>query len=628
MIKTLRERIIRLSRNQKTALLIFTDIVTLNSILIATAILTTNEFYENSIRIHSPILLDYLKLSFFQILLINAVSLTIISALNGYKSFFRSSGVMNLVGSERIFGLLSYCILLSVSSFSISSIISKSIIIGLVNLFTVFFQIVLVRSIAFNFLSLKSDESSAPILIYGAGQAGRETAASISQNPRYRIIGFIDDDKKLKNFNILGYKVLGNQKKIEKLKKTYPNVIVVMALVRITAEDRKKIISSLEKFEVQVKTIPYNYGALETKLSIEDISVSDLIDRKIKVPNKILLESSFHNKNILITGAGGSIGSEISKQIADLKPAKLFFVDSSEFNLFKLKESFKSYKNLNSMNFLLKDVQDTQEMEKLLNKNSIDSIYHASAYKHVPLLQSNENFSSAIENNFFATYNLCSIANKNNVKSFVLISSDKAVNPANLMGATKRLAELSLQAFQDIEDNKTIFSMVRFGNVLNSSGSVVPLFWEQISRGGPVTVTHEDINRFFMTIKEAASLVLQSGAMAKGGEVFLLDMGDPIKIKEFAERMIRLSGNSVASDGKDNGIQIVYSGLRPGEKLYEELLLSDNPLPTEHDDIRKAVEEKFPLNEITDLKDSLKNLLLDDKLSSAKNLISKFVKGF
>ncbi len=401
MIKILRERIIRLSRNQKTTLLIFTDIVTLNSILIAIYILTTNEYYENSIRIYSPILLEYLKLSFFQILLINAVSLTIISALNGYKSFFRSSGVMNLVGSERIFGLLSYCVLLSVSSFSTSSIISQSVIIGLVNLFTVFFQIVLVRSIAFNFLSLKSDESSAPILIYGAGQAGRETAASISQNPRYRIIGFIDDDKKLKNFNILGYKVLGNQKKIEKLKKTYPNIIVIMALVKITAEERKKIISSLEKFEVQVKTIPYNYGALETKLSIEDISVSDLIDRKIKVPDKILLESSFHNKNILITGAGGSIGSEISKQIADLKPAKLFFVDSSEFNLFKLKESFKSYKNLDSMNFILKDVQDTEDMEKLLNKNNIDSIYHASAYKHVPLLQSNENFSSAIENNFF-----------------------------------------------------------------------------------------------------------------------------------------------------------------------------------------------------------------------------------
>lgn len=628
MIKILRERIIRLSRNQKTTLLIFTDIVTLNSILIAIYILTTNEYYENSIRIHTPILLEYLKLSFFQILLINAVSLTIISALNGYKSFFRSSGVMNLVGTERIFGLLSYCLLLSVSSFSTSSIISQSLIIGLVNLFIVFFQIVLVRSIAFNFLSLKSDESSVPILIYGAGQAGRETAASISQNPRYRIIGFIDDDKKLKNFSILGYKVLGNQKKIEKLKKTYSNIIVIMALVKITADERKKIISSLEKFEVQVKTIPYNYGALETKLSIEDISVSDLIDRKIKVPDKILLESSFHNKNILITGAGGSIGSEISKQIADLKPAKLFFVDSSEFNLFKLKESFKSYKNLDSMNFILKDVQNIEDMEKLLNKNNIDSIYHASAYKHVPILQSNENFSSAVENNFFATYDLCSIASKNNVKSFVLISSDKAVNPANLMGATKRLAELSLQAFQDIEGNKTVFSMVRFGNVLNSSGSVVPLFWEQISGGGPVTVTHEDINRFFMTIKEAASLVLQSGAMAKGGEVFLLDMGDPIKIKEFAERMIRLSGNSVASDGKDNGIKIVYSGLRPGEKLYEELLLSDNPLPTNHDDIRKAVEEKYPLSEIKELKDSLKNLLLDDQLSSAKNLISNFVKGF
>ena len=628
MIKIVREFIIHLSRNQKTILLVFTDILILNSIFIAAHILSANDFLYKAMETFSPILLEYLRFSLFQILLIYAVSLSIISFLNGYRSFFRSSGVMNVVGTERIFGLITFCILLSVTSFSISQMISKSIILGLVNLFTVFFQIVLVRSIAYNFLSLKSEEFSSPILIYGAGQAGRETAASISQNPRYRIVGFIDDDPKLKNFNILGYRVLGNQKKIEKIKKSYPNILIVMAIVKVSAEERRKIISSLEKFEVQVKTIPYNYGALETKLSIEDVSVSDLIDRKIKIPDINLLNDSFHNKNILITGAGGSIGSEISKQIANLEPTNLFFVDSSEFNLFKLKESFQSYKNLDSMNFILKDVRDVSEMDKLLSKNNIECIYHASAYKHVPLLQSKENFSSAIENNFFATYDLCSLASKHNVKSFVLISSDKAVNPANLMGATKRLAELSLQAFQDDNNNNTIFSMVRFGNVLNSSGSVVPLFWEQISNGGPVTVTHEDVNRFFMTIKEAASLVLQSGAMAKGGEVFLLDMGDPIKIKEFAERMIRLSGNSVAYNGEENGIKIVFSGLRPGEKLYEELLLSDNPLPTDHEDIKKAVEEKFPIEDINNLKNTLKKLLKDDNLSSAKKLISEFVKGF
>ena len=628
MIKIVREFIIHLSRNQKTILLVFTDILILNSIFIAAHIFSANDFLYKAMETFSPILLEYLRFSLFQILLINAVSLSIISFLNGYRSFFRSSGVMNVVGTERIFGLITFCILLSVTSFSISQMISKSIILGLVNLFTVFFQIVLVRSIAYNFLSLKSEEFSSPILIYGAGQAGRETAASISQNPRYRIVGFIDDDPKLKNFNILGYRVLGNQKKIEKIKKSYPNILIVMAIVKVSAEERRKIISSLEKFEVQVKTIPYNYGALETKLSIEDVSVSDLIDRKIKIPDINLLNDSFHNKNILITGAGGSIGSEISKQIANLEPTNLFFVDSSEFNLFKLKESFQSYKNLDSMNFILKDVRDVSEMDKLLSKNNIECVYHASAYKHVPLLQSKENFSSAIENNFFATYDLCSLASKHNVKSFVLISSDKAVNPANLMGATKRLAELSLQAFQDDNNNNTIFSMVRFGNVLNSSGSVVPLFWEQISNGGPVTVTHEDVNRFFMTIKEAASLVLQSGAMAKGGEVFLLDMGDPIKIKEFAERMIRLSGNSVAYNGEENGIKIVFSGLRPGEKLYEELLLSDNPLPTDHEDIKKAVEEKFPIEDINNLKNTLKKLLKDDNLSSAKKLISEFVKGF
>jgi len=628
MIKVIREYIIRLPRNQKTILLIFTDILILNSIFLAVYVFSLHDFFYESIEKLFPILIEYLNFSFFEVLLINLLSLSIISLLNGYKSFFRSSGVMNLVGSDRIFGLLTYCLLLSVTSFSISSDFSKSIILGLINFLVVFFQIVLVRSIAYNFLSLKSEESSSPILIYGAGQAGRETAASISQNPRYRIIGFIDDDLKLKNFNILGYKVIGNQKKIKKIKKSFPNVLIVMAIVRISAEERRKIISQLEKFEVQVKTIPYNYGALETKLSIEDVSVSDLIDRKIKLADKNLLDHSFRGKNILITGAGGSIGSEISKQIANLKPANLFFIDSSEFNLFKLKEYFQSYKNLDSMNFILKNVQDVGEMEKLLIKNNIDSIYHASAYKHVPLLESNENFSSAVENNFFATYDLCSLASKHNVKSFVLVSSDKAVNPANLMGATKRLAELSLQAFQELKENETIFSMVRFGNVLNSSGSVVPLFWEQISNGGPVTVTHEDVNRFFMTIKEAASLVLQSGAMAKGGEVFLLDMGDPIKIKEFAERMIRLSGNSVAYNEEENGIKIVFSGLRPGEKLYEELLLSDKPISTDHEDIKKAEEEKYPISDIENLKNSLKELLNEDNLSSAKKLISEFVKGF
>ena len=239
----------------------------------------------------------------------------------------------------------------------------------------------------------------------------------------------------------------------------------------------------------------------------------------------------------------------------------------------------------------MRDIKDTKSIENIIKNENIDTIFHAAAYKHVPILEEDHNFDMAIKNNFIATLDLCDIATRHKVENFTLVSTDKAVNPTNIMGASKRLAELALQAYQDEDQNKVCFSMVRFGNVLNSSGSVVPLFWNQISQGGPVTVTHEEINRFFMTIEEASSLVIEANSMSIGGEVFLLDMGDPIRIKELAEKMIRLSGNSVSNDVNKQGIEITYSGLRPGEKLFEELLLSKNPIKTSHPKIKKGLEE-------------------------------------
>ncbi len=627
MKEKIRDILISLSRSQKSVILAITDILALNTIFIFLSIVYFID--KDGIGFESRYLLisNFSIFNLNQILIMNLTSLLIIRVLNGYKSFFRSSGVMNLVGTPRVSGLMTFSFLIFIYGNFILSI-SDALRLSLINFFIVFSVFALIRSIAFNFISEKSTSKSTPILIYGAGQAGRETAASLSQNQRYKIIGFIDDDKKLKNYNILGFKVLGNLKKIAQIKKNYPKVLVIMAIVNLSSKKRRNIISALEDYEVHVKTIPYNYGALETKLSIENISVNDLIDRELSEPIKQLLEKNTYKKNILITGAGGSIGSEISLQVANLEPSEIIFIDSSEYNLYKLKESFHSYKNLNKMTFLLRDIQNKEDMCEVIKEHQINTIYHSAAYKHVPLLEVKGNNKSAITNNFFGTFNLCEIASDLEVDSFVLISSDKAVNPKNIMGASKRLAELSAQAFQSKTNNQTTFSIVRFGNVLNSSGSVVPLFWEQINSGGPVTVTHQEVNRYFMTIKEAASLVIQAGSIAEGGEVFLLDMGEPIKIKEIAERMIRLSGNSVSNEEDSNGIQIIYSGLREGEKLYEELLLSKDPKETVHKKIKKGNEKMYPLNQIRELKDQIEAFLQKKEEVKVNKLISNFVDGF
>ncbi len=626
-LKSLRRRLVNAPRRFKVFLMVINDFYCFYSPFILSFII---EYYSYIYGYETNrIWLLIADLDFLSVISITFISIFLIFSYGGYRSFFRYSeeSILNVFSNPRIITLFLHSLAITVfiisnsdnSYISISSSIGISLII--------FLNIVVTRSIAFNFIRNSFDKEKIPLVIYGAGQAGRETSAYLGMNELYKVVGFIDDNHKLKNYKIFNKRVFGGLKEIGKLKKTYPNLLIILSIININPTDRKKLISKIQEYEVAVKTIPDGYGSLDSKMALENLNVNDLIDRdEIKLDHKTI-QDQIKGRNILITGAGGSIGSEISSQISKLKANKIINLDFSEYNLYKLKNLLKNTEKINQK-FILMDLSNKNEIDKLIKNENVEVIYHTAAYKHVPILENRENYRSAVENNFFNTFNLCEIAYKNKIKSFTLISSDKAVNPKNLMGATKRLSELSLQAFHRIKDNETKFSMVRFGNVLNSSGSVVPLFWDQIYSGGPVTVTHEEINRFFMTIEEAASLVIQSSSMSEGGEVFLLDMGNSIKIKELAERMIKLTGNSVSRDGSDDGIKIIYSGLRPGEKLYEELLLSNNPEETEHKKIKKGVEKSFELSEINNLKSSLNKLLKEKNIRKSNELISSFVDGY
>ena len=621
----LRSFVISRNRDQKTLIIFISDLFSFNSpFLIA---VTGYELFNIEIYGVYASLFFNNHFSFLFVIFLNALSFSLVYLLNGYKSFFRSSSHMSLFGKPRLVGLFSFFVLLFLFVFFSTKNIFMTINLTFTHLFMVITLLIFVRSQAYYFLSQNGNSNQIPILIYGAGQAGRETAASLSQNNKYRIIGFIDDDIRLKNFELLGIKVLGSLQKIPKIKQDHENLLIIMAMVNIKSSERNRIINLIEKFEVQVKTIPLNYGSLETKLSIQDLTLNDLIERDTSFIDSPKKDKNIKDKNILITGAGGSIGSEISLQAASFDPNKIILLDNSEYNLYQIEQKFQSLRIYNRAKFILRDIKDTKSIENIIKNENIDTIFHAAAYKHVPILEEDHNFDMAIKNNFIATLDLCDIATRHKVENFTLVSTDKAVNPTNIMGASKRLAELALQAYQDEDQNKVCFSMVRFGNVLNSSGSVVPLFWNQISQGGPVTVTHEEINRFFMTIEEASSLVIEANSMSIGGEVFLLDMGDPIIIKELAEKMIRLSGNSVSNDSNKQGIEITYSGLRPGEKLFEELLLSKNPIETSNPKIKKGLEEKLPLEDIISLKNSILKSPTNDRKELDK-LISSIVEGY
>ncbi|KHA61676.1 nucleoside-diphosphate sugar epimerase [Vibrio variabilis] len=451
------------------------------------------------------------------------------------------------------------------------------------------------------------------VLIYGAGSCGRQLAVALRASESYRVRAFIDDDSTLTNTIILGLPVV-DLSKAEKLIEKYSITKILLAIPSASRSRRKQVLDLLAPLPAEIQTVPDMADIVSGKAKIDeltDVPIEDLLGRDAVAPQQVLMEANIKDKVVMVTGAGGSIGSELCRQILRQEPKKLVLFELSEFGLYQIDRELAILKESKGLDVeivpLLGSVQRAHRLLTAMKSFGVETVYHAAAYKHVPLVE--YNVVEGVRNNIYGTYYTAKAAIEAGVESFVLISTDKAVRPTNVMGTTKRMAELGLQALAEQENQKengTRFCMVRFGNVLGSSGSVIPLFKKQIKAGGPLTVTHPDITRFFMTIPEAAQLVIQAGAMGKGGDVFVLDMGESVKITDLAENLVKLSGLSVKNEKNPHGdIEILFSGLRPGEKLYEELLIGDNVDKTAHERIMTAHEVFLPIDEYEALLESL-----------------------
>ena len=464
-------------------------------------------------------------------------------------------------------------------------------------------------------------------LIYGAGNAGVQLVESLKKSTVYAPIAFIDDNK-TKQGTILNYLEVFPFDKIDFLIKNKEAKVLLFAVPSASEKQRIQILKRLSKYPIEVKILPSMDNIVNGVVSIDNIKhveVVDILGRDSVEPNKILLERNILGKNILITGAGGSIGSELSRQIMKLTPNKLVLMDNSEYNLYNIHLELTGKEFTIEIIPSLCTVTNYHQLKKIIAQNNIHTIYHAAAYKHVPMVEMN--IISGTYNNVIGTYNLARLADELEVENMVLVSTDKAVRPTNVMGASKRMSELILQAFSD--KSKCCFSMVRFGNVLESAGSVVPLFRNQIKEGGPVTVTHRNITRYFMSIPEAVELVLQSGAMAKGGDVFVLDMGEPIKIIDLAYKMIHLSGlTPIDNENPDGDIRIEFTGLRPGEKLYEELLIGSDVIQSEHPRIMQAKESKLSFDDVLNCVEIVKLARKKQDEKVVKELLLKYIDGY
>ena len=633
-------KISNLSRLSKKLIMVFTDSILLVFILWASYSIRLDLWYfpnDDTIRL---------------ILAAPIIGIPIFSKLGLYKSVIRHidfKSLWHILVAVTIYallwGLLSFFAqgdfagkrgfiieIFPRSVIIINWLLSILVIIGI----RVVARFILSEHVKFSFFNNKSkinldnlDDGKSKVLIYGAGSAGVQLASALSTSSELVPVGFIDDNKDLEGNNISGlnvYSVNSIEDLINKLKVDE----VLIAMPSASRADRFNIIDKLERYPVMVRTLPGLTEIAQGKVKIDDllqVSIKDLLGRKSVEPNEMLLGKNITNKTVVVTGAGGSIGSELCRQIVFLKPKALILFEINELALYSIDKELTNLNiNLFKIYPILGSVNNKERLKTMFEHFDVDTVYHAAAYKHVPMVELNN--TEGVDNNIFGTHNCALASIDSGVKNFVLISTDKAVRPTNIMGTTKRVAELILQAFA-VSQNKTTFCMVRFGNVLGSSGSVIPLFKKQIIEGGPVTVTDKNIIRYFMTVTEAVELTIQAGAMGTGGDVFVLDMGKPVKIKELAEKLIRLSGLKVKDKNHPEGdVEIEYTGLRPGEKLYEELLIGDNVSETENPLIMRAKEDMFSWEELKSMLDQLSISNDSSEYENSRIILKKIVTGF
>lgn len=561
-----------------------------------------------------------------------ALALPIFFMAGLYRAIFRYSGwpaLMSLARAVGVYGLIFVVI------FTLVGVETVPRTVGIIQPLLLFLFVGASRAIAqfflnYNHSGVTKSYTKANVLIYGAGNAGRQLLDALINSREFQVMGFLDDERKLQGHIINGQRIY-NPVDIKNLVAKLKINNIFLAIPSLTQKQRNEILDNVKDAHVAVRSLPSMTDLALGKIrlsDIQDLGIDDLLGREPKLAIYSLLLSSISNKIIMVTGAGGSIGSELCRQIISLNPSRLLLVEQSEFALYAIHQEIqdKCYACGIELVPLLASVRDIERIRKIMSAWHPDTIYHAAAYKHVPLVEFN--WCEGIANNVFGTLRLANAAIEYGVSDFVLISTDKAVRPTNVMGASKRLAEMVLQALSTITTS-TKFCMVRFGNVLDSSGSVVPKFRQQIRDGGPITITHPEINRYFMTIPEASQLVIQAGAMASGGDVFVLDMGQPIKILDLARRMIELNGLTIRSkDNPDGDIEIIFTGLRPGEKLYEELLIGCDPISTKHPGIMMAHEEFTPWTKFNEVLNELKLKIDEYDIGAIESILKRFVFGY
>lgn len=581
-------------------------------------------------------------------LLAPALAIPVFVRLGLYRAIFRYTGMAALATTAKAAGLYALLLFLALLFFKWEGV-PRSL--GLIQPLLFLLLVGGSRAVARFWLagwSGKARHSAGRLLIYGAGEAGVQTASALGVGRQFVLLGFIDDDPAKAGRSINGMDIMAPDAVADAVA-SMGVTDILLAMPSLERARRNQIINRLRGLPVHVRTLPGMGDLASGRVSMQDVQeldVEDLLGRAPVPPDASLLARNLAGKVVLVTGAGGSIGSELCRQILREKPRQLVLLEHNEFGLYSIHRELEGLCAEHALAVelvpLLASVGNFRRLKDICQHYQPATVYHAAAYKHVPLVESNP--AEGVLNNIFGTLNMARAALESGAAHFVLVSTDKAVRPTNVMGATKRMAELVLQALaasasvrfalpdgthSDDIPNHTVFAMVRFGNVLGSSGSVVPLFRKQLLEGGPLTITHEEVTRYFMTIPEAAQLVLQAGAMARGGDVFVLDMGSPVKIIDLARRMAQLSGLSLRDEANPDGdIELKITGLRPGEKLYEELLIGDNPEGTAHARIMKAHEDFVPWPELAPVLVQMRQAAIDDDQALIKAILTQQVHGY